>query len=104
MPILARSNQRANDSAGAAGSTAPVWGRATPQKLWPKANAQLGARPQYGVARRRKANPQDSPAEAGWGPNSKRPVEGRRWLLGSWARRRSRFPRRMRWRLRGPRL
>jgi len=38
----------------AARSATPEWGRATPQKLWPKANAQLGARPQNGVVRRRK--------------------------------------------------
>jgi hypothetical protein len=38
----------------AARNAAPEWGRATRQKLWPKANAQLGARPQ--------ANPKGSPA------------------------------------------
>jgi hypothetical protein len=36
-------------------STTPAWGRATTQKLWPQANAQLGAQPQPGVVRRRKS-------------------------------------------------
>jgi hypothetical protein len=39
----------------AARSAIPEWDRATPQKLWPKANAQLGARSQNGGARRRKS-------------------------------------------------
>ena len=39
MPILVCSNHRSNESAEAARSTAPVWGRAPPQKLWPPANA-----------------------------------------------------------------
>ena len=34
-------------------SANPAWSRATPRKLWPKANAQPGAQPQDGVARRR---------------------------------------------------
>jgi len=38
----------------AARSTIPEWDRATPQKLWPKANAQLGTRSQIGIASRRK--------------------------------------------------
>jgi hypothetical protein len=46
----------------AARSATPEWGRATPQKLWPKANAQLGAQPQNGIARRRKGKSEASPA------------------------------------------
>jgi len=38
----------------AARSAIPEWDRATTQKLWPKANAQLGARSQTGIVRRRK--------------------------------------------------
>ncbi len=57
----------------AAGSATPEWGRATTQKLWPKANAQLGARPQNGVVRRRKRIRRIRPlAAAGLGANSAR--------------------------------